>query len=212
MLNIINAQPLSLPDIAQCHIECFPHSLATKLGKQYVQQTFDWYLNQPKRFLFYVEDNNKVVGYCGGFVPSKPGDGSSSGMLQHAFSRAVKGLLMHPWLLLHSEVAPHYPFLWRNIKRKFTGKIKPAVPVSQVAAPFKPYCGLVVIAVHPGFRGTGIAQQLMSEFELRAKQLQQHELILSVKKTNARALKAYANYGWQVFEEQAVTFVLKKLV
>lgn len=201
-----------MPDIAQCHMECFPASLATKLGKGYVQQTFDWYLDKPNRFLFYIEEDNKVVGYCGGFVPSKPGDGSSSGMLQHAFNKAIKGLLTHPWLLFHSEVVPHYPFLWRNIKRKLTGKIKPATPVSNEKAPFKPYCGLVVIGVHPGYRGKGIAQQLMAEFEQRAKDLQQHELILSVKKNNIRALKAYQNYGWSIREEQPVTYVMHKMI
>lgn len=212
MLEILNPQKSKLPDIARCHMECFSTSLATRLGKSYVEQTFDWYLDHPRRFLFYVEDQNKVVGYCGGFVPSKAGDGSSSGMLQHAFNKAIKGLLLHPWLLFHSEVAQHYRFLWRNIKRKLTGKIKPAVPVKNENAPFKPYCGLVVIGVHPDYRGRGIAQQLMTEFEKRAKDLQQNELILSVKKNNIRALKAYQNFGWSIREEQPSTFVMEKKI
>jgi ribosomal protein S18 acetylase RimI-like enzyme len=212
MWNIVNSQKHNLPDIAACHIKCFPQSLATKLGSAYVQQTFGWYLNTANRFLFHIETGNKVIGYCGGFVPSKPGDGSSSGMMQHAFNKAIKGLLLHPWLLFHSEVVPHYPFLWRNIKRKLTGKIKPATPVDQQASPFKPYCGLVVIAVHPDFRGKGVAQQLMDEFEQRAKQLRQNDLILSVKKDNGRALNAYTNYGWKIFEEQPVTYVMKKTI
>lgn len=212
MWNIINSQKHNLRDIATCHIECFPQSLATKLGGAYVQQTFGWYLNHANRFLFHIEADNKVIGYCGGFVPLKPGDGSSSGMLQHAFHKAIKGLLLHPWLLFHSEVLPHYPFLWLNIKRKLTGKINPGTPISRQATPFKPYCGLVVIAVHPNFRGKGVAQQLMDEFEQRAKQLRQNDLILSVKKDNGRALNAYTNYGWQIFEEQPVTYVMKKTI
>ena len=90
-------------------MECFPDSLATKLGKDYVQQTFDWYLNHPNRFLFFIEEGDKVIGYCGGFVPAKPGDGSSSGMLQHAFKQAVTALLLQPWLLLNAEVKPQLP-------------------------------------------------------------------------------------------------------
>ena len=191
-------------------MQCFPESLATKLGLAYVEKTFDWYLVHANRFLFHIEIDNVVVGYCGGFVPSKPGDGSSSGTLQHAFNEALKGLVKKPWLLFHAEVKPHYPFLWRNIKRRITGKIKPAVALAKNAKPFEPYCGLVVIGVLPSHRGHGIAQQLMDEFEARAKALHQTRCKLSVKKNNLRALNAYKKQGWYIGEEQPVTYVMEK--
>ena len=191
-------------------MQCFPESLATKLGLAYVEKTFDWYLVHANRFLFHIEIDNVVVGYCGGFVPSKPGDGSSSGTLQHAFNEALKGLVKKPWLLFHAEVKPHYPFLWRNIKRRITGKIKPAVALAKNAKPFEPYCGLVVIGVLPSHRGHGIAQQLMDEFEARAKALHQTRCKLSVKKNNLGALNAYKKQGWYIGEEQPVTYVMEK--
>jgi ribosomal protein S18 acetylase RimI-like enzyme len=193
-------------------MSCFPSSLATKLGKSYVAKTLDWFLSNPQRFLFHVEADGKIVGYCGGFVPSKPGDGSSSGMLQHAFSEAVKGLIFKPWLLLHNEVAPHYPFIWRNIKRKVTGKMTPAPSAFKKVTPFKQYVGLVVIGVLPSKRGTGIAQKLLAEFENKSRQLHQNELVLSVKKDNSRAIKAYNNYGWNIKEEHKQTYVLHKII
>ena len=191
-------------------MQCFPDSLATKLGMAYVQKTFDWYMAHANRFLFHVEIDNKVAGYCGGFVPTKPGDGSSSGTLQHAFNEALKGLAKKPWLLFHAEVKPHYPFLWRNIKGRITGKIKPAIASTQQSKPFEQYCGLVVIGVLPVYRGNGIAQQLMDEFEARAKALHQSQCKLSVKKNNLRALSAYKKQGWHIGEEQPVTYVMKK--
>lgn len=201
-----------MSDITACHVTCFPASLATRLGRKYVTKTFDWFLQNPKRFLFHIEENGKVVGYCGGFVPSKPGDGSSSGMLQHAFNEAIRALLFKPWLLLHVEVAHHYSFIWRNIKRKVTGRVKPAPNPSGKISPFKPYAGLVVIGVHPTKRGTGIAQQLMAEFERKSMELHQHNLVLSVKKDNVRAIKAYRNYGWFLKEEGDQTLVLQKQI
>jgi ribosomal protein S18 acetylase RimI-like enzyme len=211
MFTIKNSQTENLPDIAICHSACFPTSLATRLGRSYVQKTLEWFLASPNRFLFHIVDNGKVVGYCGGFMPLKPGDGSSSGMLQYAFKQAIRGIIKNPLLLFHPEVTANYPFLWMNIKRKITGKVKPIKPVSD-AKPFKPYIGLVVIGVHPDFRGRGLAKQLMAEFEKRTHEFEQNEMVLSVKKDNARAIKAYSNFGWTTREEHDKTFVMHKFL
>lgn len=206
-----NSQIENLPDIAVCHISCFPKSLAARLGKLYVQKTLEWFLVNPNRFLFHISDSGKVVGYCGGFVPQKPGDGSSSGMLQYAFKEAIRGIIKNPFLLFHAEVTKNYPFLWMNIKRKITGKAKPFKPVSDLK-PFKQFVGLVVIGVHPDYRGNGLAQQLMAEFETRTREFNQNEMVLSVKKDNARAIKAYSNFGWTTREEHDKTFVMHKFI
>ena len=88
--------------------------------------------------------------------------------------------------------------------------MKPAVSSDKNAKPFEPYCGLVVIGVLPAYRGKGIAQQLMDEFEERAKALHQTQGKLSVKKNNQRALQAYKKQGWYIGEEQAVTYVMHR--
>lgn len=211
MFTMKNSQKDSLPDIAACHIACFPTSLSTQLGHAYVQKTFEWFLVGTNRFLFHVSDNNKVIGYCGGFMPLRAGDGSSSGMLQYAFREAVRGVIKNPLLLFHPEVAANYRFLWLNIKRRITGKAKAVNPVSD-QKPFKQYTGLVVIGVHPDCRGRGLAQQLMTEFEIRTRAFHQSEMVLSVKKGNERAVKAYTNFGWKIREEHSKTFVMHKFV
>lgn len=211
MLAIASTSKALLPEVARCHMQCFPGSLATKLGAAYVQKTLEWFLVNENRFLYHVVDNEKVVGYCGGFTPLKIGDGSSSGMLQHAFAEAVKGIATKPWLIVHPEVRQHYPFIWRNIKRRLTGKMQPA-PTKVSNKPFSSYVGLVVIGVDPAYRGKGIAQQLMAEFERRVHARHQHEIFLSVKKNNGRAIKAYQNFGWNIVEEQQQTFVMKKVI
>jgi ribosomal protein S18 acetylase RimI-like enzyme len=211
MFTIKNSKKQALPKLADCHITCFPSSLASRLGSRYVQKTLEWFLVNPNRFLYHIEVDEKVAGYCGGFVPIKFGDGSSSGMLQYAFNEAIKGIIKNPLLLFHAEVRQHYPFIWMNIKRKLTGKTKPAQPVP-VGKPFNPFVGLVVIAVHPHYRGTGIAQQLMNEFENRVRQYNQNEVVLSVKKDNGRAIKAYQKFGLKIKEEHAQTYVMNKFI
>ena len=208
---VSNTQPQHLHDIALCHITCFPGSLSSRLGINYVKKTLEWFLVSPDRFLYHVEIDNKIAGYCGGFVPQKYGDGSSSGMLQYAFNQAITGLVIHPWLLFHPEVRQQYKFLWLNIKRKFTGKV---IPLGQpIANPEKPsHVGLVVIGVHPHNRGSGVAQLLADEFENRAKTYGRHELVLSVKTDNQRAIKAYKKFGWNILKEQQKTYVMNKII
>ncbi len=206
---LIKSEQKHLHDIALCHIACFPSSLSSKLGVRYVKKTLEWFLINPNRFLYHVEIQNEVAGYCGGFVPQFYGDGSSSGMLQFAFNEALIGLSTHPWLLLHSEVLQQYRFLWLNIRRKFTGK---NIPLDNtIAKPVKPtHVGLVVIGVHPDYRGSGVAQLLADEFENKAKAYNKHELILSVKNDNLRAINAYKKFGWKIMSEQKHTYVMNK--
>src|SRR4051812_20629905 len=113
-----NSTKKVLHEVASCHMACFPYSLATRLGSAYVLKTFEWFLVSPNRFLFHIKSEGKVVGYCGGFLPKKQGDGSSSGMFQYAFNEAIKGIILKPFLLFHTEVLAHYPFLLMNLKRK----------------------------------------------------------------------------------------------
>lgn len=208
---LVDSKHNHLHDIALCHMACFPTSLSTQLGVKYVKKTLEWFLRNPNRFLYHVEEHNGVAGYCGGFVPQYYGDGSSSGMLQYAFKEALIGLATHPWLLLHPEVRNQYRFLWLNIRRKITGK---NIPLDNtIAKPLKPtHVGLVVIGVHPDFRGSGVAQILADEFENKAKAFNKQELILSVKTDNKRAINAYKKFGWNILSEHKHTYVMNKMI
>lgn len=209
MFEIQNSKQLNLKDLAICQTKCFSNSFSSKLGKKYIAKTLDWFFSEKGRFLYHVIDSNKtIVGYCGGFVPRFYGDGSSTGMLQHAFKEAVLGVLLKPWLLLHKELRPLYPLIIRNIIKKIF-KSKPK-PTSVQLQNYKIRAGLVVIGVLPEYRGTEVIKLLMNEFENKAIELNVFETALSVKKDNQRAIKAYGKFGWEVIEESENTFVLGK--
>jgi GNAT superfamily N-acetyltransferase len=208
---LYNSQLNHIASIAECHMACFPDSLAGKLGLKYVKKMLEWFLVDNSRFLFHIELDGQVIGYCGGFVSKGVGDGSSSGMLQHAFTEAILGVAKKPWLVLHKEVRPMYPFIFRNIKRRLFGKTNnPATTVIENKERQK-LSGLVVIGVHPQHRGTGIYNELMEEFFVQSKRLNAIGSKLSVKKNNARGIAAYTKFGWQVDEEHATMLVLKKM-
>jgi len=198
-----------LQNIALCHKLCFKNSLSTQLGMPYIKRSFAWFLSKKNCFLFHVSHNGEVIGYCGGFVPQFIGDGSTSGIMQYTMRQAMLGVAQRPWLLFHPEVTGMYPLIFKNIrKRILKNKIQnaPVEPVSR----FDKRVGLVVIGVHPKHRGSGVFQLLMQEFEKRALEFDIHKLILSVKKQNARAIKAYTKQGWFIAAENDSTLEMCK--
>lgn len=209
MYNIVPSGKRDLTAIARCHNECFKNSLSSRLGLTYIKKTFDWFFDKNNRFLFHVVADGKIVGYCGGFIPQFMGDGSTSGMMQYAMREAITGALLHPWLLMHKDVRAMYPLIFKNIKGRIFKNKKQVTPIEEVK-PFDKRVGLVVIGVHPEYRGSGIFQMLMNEFEKKAADLHINKLVLSVKQTNARAIRAYTRHGWFIAIKHEHTFEMCK--
>lgn len=199
MFQLIYSEQKQLKEIAVCQMDCFPNSFNTALGKNFIAKTLAWFLQKNTRFLFHVTDNNnKVVGFCGGFAPQFYGDGSSSGMLQFAFKEAVLGILKKPWLVFNRELSAYYPFIFRNIKKKLGLSKSLAATPQPTNFVFTQSVGLVVIGVHPSIRGKGVFEILMKEFDRNAIKLNITNCNLSVRSNNARAIAAYQKMGWQV--------------
>lgn len=204
------SQQSNLEAIAKCWMLCFPNSYNTKLGKQFVMKSLEWFLKSPNKFLYHIQNDEEVIGFCGGFIPQFYGDGSSSGMLQFAFKEAVIGMFKNPFILLDKDLRKYYPFIIRNIKKK--------VGLSKTTAAFaKPtnykhqsIVSLVVIGVHPKFRGQGYFEELMQEFEKNATKQKKIECLLTVKKNNLRAIGAYKKLGWQTKDENEETLTMQK--
>jgi len=177
----------------------------------YIKKSFEWFLQKNNCFLFHVIKQNIVVGYCGGFIPQYIGDGSTSGIMQYTMRKAIFGVILHPWLLFHKEVTDMYPLILKNIKKKIFKKKNSEKKTTPVAA-FDQRVGLVVIGVHPEHRGSGIFQLMMHEFEKKAKENHINKLVLSVKKNNMRAIKAYTNQGWFIAIEHNYTLEMYKYI
>lgn len=187
-----------LLNIAACHRSAFPKSFSSQLGKNYVAKMLSWYLESGKSFLFHLEENGKIVGYCGSIISDGTlATGAASGMTQHAFNDAIKAMLIRPWLLFHPEVTKRYAFLWRNIKTKL-GLYKPQRSTKEKQALQKePHIGLVVIGVDATYHGKGFGSKILQEFEQRASQYNIKRFQLTVKSNNDKAIRAYSRNGWK---------------
>lgn len=212
MSTILYADEAAIRKIAKCHIAAFPETLSSKLGIDFVSAMMQWYLSAPNKFLFYVEENGIVQGYCGGFlVDGSDAFGSGSGMTQFGFNSAIFSFLRKPWLLFHPEVRNKYAFILTNIKRKLglkkeqpTTAAKPAIKEQPLTA------GLVVIGVLPRLQQKGLGTLLQQEFERKAREMGALRLQLSVRQINERAIRSYKRNGYYISEETGPSFVMQK--
>ena len=206
-----NSSSLDIEKITNCHLACFENSLSTKLGHSYTAKTLHWFLSGTNRFLLHVKNEDKIVGYVGGFISQFPGDGSTSGMLRNAMQEAVWGVCKKPWLIFHPQVRPMYPLIFKNIQRKIV--LNKTLKKNEAHYSDKDKkAGLVVIGVLPAFRGHGVFELLMSEFENESRVRQIHQMALSVKKNNPHAIHASQNCGWLIEKEHEDSFEMSKEV
>lgn len=201
-----------LDKIADCHVAAFPDSVTSLLGTKVVASMLQWYLSAPNKFLFFIEEHNKVVGYCGGFIlDGTDAYGSGSGMTQFGFGTAVTSFLRKPWLLFHPEIRKKYKFIFANIKRKLgLKKEQPmaAAQPEQYAGPLT--AGLVVIGVRPDLQQKGLGSKLQEEFERKAKEMGAEQLQLSVRTKNERAINSYKRNGYSISSESDVSYIMLK--
>lgn len=191
-----------LKEIAKCHLKAFPDSFSSKLGFRYCRKMLSWYIEDKRGEMFHIEEDGKIIGYCGSIIKFKYGQsGSSTSMIQHSFYTLMGSLILRPWLLFHMEIMNHLPFIWKNIKLKF--KTSKSFKKAQIAPEeeFIPTIGLVVIGVDPQYQGKGYGSMLLKEFERRAIVKGFKNAQLSVRKDNMQAIAAYKKNGWIVAHE-----------
>lgn len=205
------ATPDDLDRIASCHIKAFPATLSSRLGILLVKKMLSWYLDSPKRFLFYINVDNVCIGYCGGMISDGTQvHGSASGMIQHSFRDAFRALLVRPWLWLHPDLRSRYKLILKNIYFKVTNYSKPVS--SRSVEPIEAHTGLIVIGVDPAYQGKGYASVLLKEFERMSREKGIFKMLLTVLSSNVQAINAYKKNGWKIFEaHQKSTLMIRRL-
>ena len=212
--SIIDSQDKNLLELAKCHQSAFPHSFTSKMGRNYTAKTLEWYLTSDNKFLFHIEENGRIAGYCGGFVRMGEPYGSSSGMTQYAFREGLKALLVRPWLLFHPKIQGNFSFILRNIRYRFfppRNLIAPGVQSAEIQPKAKT-AGLVVIGVHPDFQGKGYGSMLLQEFERKARSMNCQKMGLTVEAGNDQAIRSYTRNGWQVISRKNDHLEMEKVM
>ncbi|TXH26908.1 MAG: GNAT family N-acetyltransferase [Cyclobacteriaceae bacterium] len=214
MSRIVQATFEDLPRLARCHRVAFPKTLSTAMGQKYVEKMLEWYLVDDRAFIFLLEEDDQCVGYCGGLkFDGNTRVGSASSMIQHSFNAAAKAILIRPWLLVHSEFVSKYGLALKNIWRRLTRDKQPSLNSAILQADsVEPHAGLVVIGIDPTYQGKGYGSRLLQEFEAVAKKMGFAILKLTVKSTNATAIKSYQRNGWSIVNDDRKSVTMTKKI
>lgn len=208
MAEIRIARQEDIERIALCHRNAFPRSLSSALGLEYIQNMLNWYLSSDTTFLFFFEEDNMCVGYCGGMIKKVWGVGSASSMAQFSFNAALKGFLLRPWLTFHPEVWVKFSFIVKNITNRFINKKK---LIGEPNVVFEPYAGLVVIGVDPAYQKKGYGSLMLQHFEQLTIKRGIRKMVLSVRSDNNQAIASYVRNGWVVSEVNGKSTSMEKL-
>ena len=209
---IITTSKEDLANVAFVHINAFPNSLSSKLGQKYCIKMLEWYLISSNAFLFHLEIDSKIVGYCGGKVAGSHGSGSTTAMLQYTFFQSIKSMFLRPYLFFNQAMISNYAVIINNILIKFKIKNKRSQYLNKKKMNNSKEIGLVVIGVENSKQGLGYGSKILIEFEKRCKSLGATKIHLSVKSSNTTAIKSYSRNGWELEKSDTHVATMYKLI
>ena len=201
-----------LESIAECRRIVFPDSVVSKMGRWYLVKIFKMFVTSPNHFIFYIERDNKCVGYCSGSLGTLEitGLGSTSSMIHYAFWEGILSLMVRPWLLFEKSIITKWPFIiqkfFERIKKIFRGKYY--VIEKKNSSPEVVW--IIDVGVHPDYRRLGIGSKLLVEFDNRVINFGILRGGLTVKKSNLGAIKVYNKHGWNIHETRSSSYCMMK--
>ena len=183
-----------LAAIAQVHIEAFPSSTWTKLGKRVVENYYLWQLtgNHP----LVTAEAVYVDGICTGFLVAGLFRDSTSGFISLNRKLLAGKVLFKPYLLFDQGFRESFYAGCRLLKNYIRRKNKKQTIKETSNDENKSY-GILAIAVSPHCQGLGIGKILMRTAENTAVSMGFKKMNLTVNPSNEQAIKFYERLSWE---------------
>ncbi len=200
----MNIRPLRIEDldaVTAVHLERFPESRSTSLGKPFLRKMYRWFIvNQPELALVATIDG-RVVGFAVGSI-----GGYGRQIFRYALPEITWGLVRHPKLILR----PSTFNLWKSFMR---GLI-PKSDKRKEAKPNNPGNAEVVdawfasLAVSRSAQGAG--PFLIIAFERALKRKGAKLVAGTVLANNTVLRRVYENLGWEARGETPLSVGYRK--
>lgn len=178
-----------MDEIANVHICCFPNYFTSTFGNELLSAYYLEFLKEEPLFVV-AEDNNRIVGFCMGYRRGKS-------IAKQSFISKNKYKLFFRMLFLcmtFNKIA---------IKKCFQFIIGKVIKSEKQLCPISAEGDLLSICVNKEYRGLGVSDKLINQFESTLKAQGIDSYLLSVYKTNISARSFYEKNGLlPVFESE----------
>lgn len=189
MITIRQANVNDIGDIVETHIECFPDSYSSSIGKNLLSKYYlNYLINYPDLFLIAL-DNEKVVGFVMGYLCGTK-NLANNFVKTHLFSLLVRSIAR---LLVFDKR------VWRKIIRKKNDVLFVDEQFSLIDDSLKG--DLLSICLLDKYRGNDVASSLEKMFCERVKVLGRCYCTLSMQATNERAKRFYEKCGYSIYKK-----------
>ena len=206
-MKIRQAKVEDLGEVANIHIQCFPESFSTHLGKHkngLLQQKFyqEYYNDAPELFLVAEDDTlpeNSIVGFCMGYYLNQ-----NDQMKRYLKKNFFSIVLRTAWLLLIGNKAA-----WAKVKARLF-RPKNFSQINNISISDQETGDLLSICVLPNYRGSGAAQQLIERYQQILIENKKKNCLLTVSVDNARGVRFYERNGFVLYRKlvgEAQTYI-----
>ena len=188
---MLKTTDISIWKVVECHIDVFPNSLYNKFGKEFLIETFSWYLINPdKRKLLSFERENIVCGFL-----TMRATEDKDNFYRYIFPIFLQSIFRHPKAIINKK-------FFRKIFSQFIPNNNLVKESSSME--------LVSLGVRKQNRSEGIATNLLNEFERISKLYSYNKLVLSVRENNSNAIDFYLNHGWAISNRPVDNYLILK--
>jgi ubiquinone/menaquinone biosynthesis C-methylase UbiE/ribosomal protein S18 acetylase RimI-like enzyme len=199
-------------EVAELHALCFREFFLTGLGRAILSLYYSHYNGRPDTIAFVARSfSGRVIGFVAGSRNYEE--------FLHTFYRAnflPLALAIAKALFSNAEIREKFRQRTTHIKAAFRSLVRNRHSTGQAQTAdglsTSERAGLASVAVHPDFRGKGVAVRLFQLFEERAGRLGVRRIELSVLASSARAIAFYKKVGWQVARHDRDYVVFEKML
>lgn len=192
-----------LDSVTRIHMNKFPGSRSTKLGKPFVKKMYQWFVKHHPYLSLVAEVEGNIVGFMVGSI-----GGYGRNIFRYSIFQIIWGLISHPGIIFQKDTYTLWssfikgliPYSQKNPKKENTNTDSPAINAA-----------LSSMAVSDGFQGKGIGRALVLTVEAHALELGANSSTHSIEKKNLAAQHLLKSCGWTVDYEnnQSYHFIKK---
>ena len=190
--NII-VRRMSLEDIhpvAEIHIEQFPGSRSTSLGRAYLRKMYRRFVERQPGLSLVILDSGQVVGFAVGAI-----GGYGRKIFRYTLGEILLGVLLHPRLLFKQKTYQ----LWQSyLKGLLPDRAKTSSRSGGGEAPAAgERASLCSIAIARSAQGRGLGKALLKALEDCFREMGVAQVMLSVQSDNLPARRLYESCQWE---------------